>query len=202
MLAVCLSGSTDLLKAVGWHAAVGGPPSTGGVAMSDLVINPLDEQLDALEPNRPETAAAKEAETGAAGLSVPHDACGFLELSLRDDGGPEDMPVRRASRHQYRAVLHEAIVRVVDALDTGGVVDNEGRLRRSWISSLESLIREARALDETLGLDPRAATAKPKAAPGVELPKYRPSLPAEIEAFFDRMDEVEESFEKKPSRLS
>jgi hypothetical protein len=145
---------------------------------------------------------AKDADTSAAGLTVPHDACGFLELSLSDDGGAADMPVRRASRHQYRAVLHEAIVRVVDALDTGGVVDKEGRLRRSWISSLESLIREARALDETLGLEPRPASAKSAAAPVVELPKFRASLPAEIEAFFDRMDEVEESFELKPTRLS
>jgi hypothetical protein len=170
--------------------------------MSELVFNPLDEELDALEPEAPKPSAKKEDDSGAAGLSVPHDACGFLELSVRDDGGPEDMPVRRASRHQYRAVLHEAIVRVVDALDSGGVVDKEGRLRRSWISSLESLIREARELDATLGLDPRPAAAKPPAPAVVDLPKYRASLPAEIEAFFDRMDEVEDSFEKKPPRLS
>jgi hypothetical protein len=170
--------------------------------MRHLVSKSLDEQLDALEPDDREAVTTKDAEPGAAGLSVPHDACGFLELSVRDDGGPADMPVRRASRHQYRAVLHEAIVRVVDALDTGGVVNKEGRLRRSWISSLESLIREARALDETLGLEPRPARPKARPAPEVELPKVRGSLPAEIEAFFDRMDEAEEDLEEKSPRLS
>lgn len=86
-------------------------------------------------------------------LRVPNGAGAFLELSVAEDGGPDAMPVRRASQHQYRAVLHEAIVRVADAIDAHGVCDGRGRLRRAWISSLENLIREARGIDELLGLE-------------------------------------------------
>jgi hypothetical protein len=130
-------------------------------------------------------------------LNVPASAHRFLAVSIGQDGGPANMPVRRASRHQYRAVLHEAIVRVADALEAGGIVDTHGRLRRAWITSLESLIREARALDETLGLE---GTAERGAAAGDSAAgSRRPSLPAELEAFLDRMDDVVGEPDKDPS---
>jgi hypothetical protein len=156
----------------------------------------VEDELDSLEPLgvEPPVALRLVAESPApepVRLDVPTDAGRFHEASVAQDGGPEGMPVRRGSQHQYRAVLHEAIVRVADALDTQGVCDRRGRLRRSWISSLEGLIREARAIDEVLDRpDPLRPTAPvpgpmPAAAP---TPNRASAFPHEIEAFLDRMD--------------
>ena len=68
------------------------------------------------------------------------------------------MPTRRLSQHQYRAVVHGHILRLSAALDTHGLFDRHGKLRLTWLSKLESLIREARALDQSLGLGRRAKT--------------------------------------------
>ena len=48
--------------------------------------------------------------------------------------------------------MHRHILQVSAALDTHGVFDRHGKLRLAWLSKLESLIREARALDQSLGL--------------------------------------------------
>ena len=126
-------------------------------------------------------------------LNVPSTAGEFLEASVAEDGGARGMGTRRGSQHQYRAVLHEAIVRVAGALDTQGVCDKNGRLRRSWLSELQGLIREARSIDEALGLPKKAS--EPGAAAGgrrrdtIAIPTDPAGiLPEEIEAFFDRMD--------------
>jgi hypothetical protein len=127
-------------------------------------------------------------------LSVPSSAGEFLEASVAEDGGPARIGTRRGSQHQYRAVLHEAIVRVAGALDREGVCDKNGRLRRSWLTELQGLIREARSIDEMLGLPKKASESVPvagqrRSANAVGLPADSTEhLPAEIEDFFDRMD--------------
>lgn len=124
-------------------------------------------------------------------LNVPSSAGEFLEASVAEDGGADGMGTRRGSQHQYRAVLHEAIVRVAGALDTQGVCDKNGRLRRSWISELNGLIREARAIDEMLGLGrPNVEpSSKGRRRATLAIPSDPENiLPDEIEAFLDRMD--------------
>lgn len=81
----------------------------------------------------------------------------FLEASVADDGGRADMPARRLSQHQYRAVLHRQILRLNAALEVHGLFDRRGRLRLAWLGKLESLMREARAIDSLLGLARRAS---------------------------------------------
>ena len=76
----------------------------------------------------------------------------FLEQSLADDGGRDEIPTRRLSQHQYRAALHRQILRLNAALETHGLFDRRGKLRVAWLSKLESLMREARAFDQSLGL--------------------------------------------------
>ena len=76
----------------------------------------------------------------------------FLEGSLADDGGREMIPTRRLSQHQYRAALHCQILQVNAALETHGLFDRRHKLRLGWLSKLESLMREARAFDQSLGL--------------------------------------------------
>ena len=125
-----------------------------------------------------------------AGLNVPSTAGEFLEASVAEDGGAGAMATRRGSQHQYRAVLHETIVRVAGALDSQGVCDKMGRLRRPWLSELQGLIREARAIDEMLGLgkkQPEPAT-NDRHRSTVTVHSDRDSLPDEIDAFLDRMD--------------
>ena len=79
----------------------------------------------------------------------------LLEGSLADDAGADDIPTRRLSQHQYRATLHRQILRLNAALDAHGMFDRRGKLRVLWLSKLESLIREARLLDQSLGLGRR-----------------------------------------------
>ena len=80
----------------------------------------------------------------------------FLESSLADDGGRAEIPTRRHSQHEYRALLHRQILRLNAALEQQGLFDGRGRLRVVWLSKLESLMREARAFDQSLGLARRA----------------------------------------------
>ncbi len=114
----------------------------------------------------PETFDALEAEVQA-----------LLDGSLADDGGIDHIPTRRLSQHRYRAVLHRQIIRLNAALDAHGMFDKKGKLRVLWLSKLESLIREARLLDQSLGLDRRQknisldaylARLKPASAPSAE----------------------------------
>jgi hypothetical protein len=79
----------------------------------------------------------------------------FFDGSLADDGGRADMPTRRVSQHQYRAVVHRQVLRLNTALEVHGLFDRRGRLRLAWLSKLESLMREARAIDGLLGLERR-----------------------------------------------
>ncbi len=79
----------------------------------------------------------------------------FLEASLTDDGGREAIPARRLSQHEYRAALHLQILRLNAALELHGLFDRRGRLRVVWLTRLESLMREARAFDQSLGLTRR-----------------------------------------------
>ena len=76
----------------------------------------------------------------------------FLSGSIADDGGRAQMPTRRLSQHQYRAGLHRQILRLNAALELHGLFDKRGRLRVLWLSKLESLMREARTFDASLGL--------------------------------------------------
>jgi hypothetical protein len=138
------------------------------------------------------SAAPRQAPGPDVQLNVPSTAGEFLEASVAEDGGAASMGTRRGSQHQYRAVLHEAIVRVAGALDSQGVCDTNGRLRRSWISELNGLIREARAIDELLGLgktQPEAESKKGTRRATLAIPSDPENiLPDEIEAFLDRMD--------------
>jgi hypothetical protein len=79
-------------------------------------------------------------------------AAEFLEASVAEEGDSARMSVRRFSQHQYRALLHEAIVLVSGALDAHGVCDRRGRLRTTWLAALERLAREAREIDTLLGV--------------------------------------------------
>ena len=101
-------------------------------------------------------AAAKTDGPGVPGLDA--DVQAFLEHSLADDGGGDQMSTRRLSQHQYRAVVHGHILQLNAALETSGLFDPHGKMRLAWLSKLESLIREARALDQSLGLARRAKT--------------------------------------------
>ncbi len=86
------------------------------------------------------------------GVGLDDDVQSFLDRSLADDGGRDTIPTRRLSQHQYRAALHRQILHVHAALDTHGLFDKRGKLRVVWLSKLESLMREARAFDQSLGL--------------------------------------------------
>jgi hypothetical protein len=111
------------------------------------------------------------------GARGPETAGEFLDASVAEDGGSDGMPARRFSQHQYRAVLHEAIVLVSSALDAHGVCDRSGRLRTTWLGALESLVREARAIDTLLGLPAPSAEAGPDGQ-------------ATLEDFFRRVDRL------------
>ena len=80
----------------------------------------------------------------------------FLDSSLADDGGRAEIPTRRRSQHEYRAALHRQILLLNAAFEQQGLFDGRGRLRVVWLSKLESLMREARAFDQSLGLARRA----------------------------------------------
>ena len=80
----------------------------------------------------------------------------FLEQSLVDDGGREELSARRASQHEYRALVHRRIWQLSDALEARGLLDKRGKLRTAWLQRLESLIGLATKIDATLGLERRA----------------------------------------------
>ena len=91
------------------------------------------------------------------------DVRDFLEASITDDGGRKAIPTRRLSQHQYRAGLHRQILRLNAALSVHGLFDRRGKLRIAWLSKLESLMREARAFDQSLGL-----ARRPKPVPNLD----------------------------------
>ena len=99
---------------------------------------------------------ATQATTEARHFALDAEVAAFLDGSLADDGGRDQIPTRRLSQHQYRALVHRHVLQVSAALDTHGVFDRHGKLRLPWLSKLESLIREARALDQSLGLARRS----------------------------------------------
>ncbi len=99
---------------------------------------------------------ATQTTTEARHLVLDAEVAAFLDGSLADDGGRDQIPTRRLSQHQYRALVHRHILQVSAALDTCGVFDRHGKLRLAWLSKLESLIREGRALDQSLGLARRS----------------------------------------------
>lgn len=78
----------------------------------------------------------------------------FEAASLADDGGHE-VPARRRALHRYRARLHAQIECMADALERHGQFDKKGRLRKAWLSTLETLIGAAVRVDGLLGLERR-----------------------------------------------
>lgn len=79
----------------------------------------------------------------------------LLEQSITDDGGAENIPARRLSQHEYRALIHRQIWQLSDALDARGHFDKRGKLRCAWLQRLESLVNLAAKLDASLGLERR-----------------------------------------------
>jgi hypothetical protein len=80
----------------------------------------------------------------------------FLAGALVDEGGPAEIPTRRAAQLEYRARLHRRILQLDSALELRGLVDRRGKLRVAWLSKLESLISAAVRIDNLLGLARRA----------------------------------------------
>jgi hypothetical protein len=86
----------------------------------------------------------------------------FIEPSINDDGGRENVPHRRRSLHEYRARTHRRIVQLDAAIELRGLFDKRGKLRVQWLQQLQSLIATAKSVDSLLGLERRA---KPVASP-------------------------------------
>lgn len=86
----------------------------------------------------------------------------LLEQSLADDGGREEIPARRLSQHEYRALVHRKVWQLSDALEARGLFDKRGKLRVAWLQRFESLVTLATKIDSTLGLERRT---KPVANP-------------------------------------
>ena len=82
----------------------------------------------------------------------------LLEQSITDDGGRSEIPARRLSQHEYRALVHRKVWQLSDALDARGLFDKRGKLRVAWIQRLEALITLATRIDATLGLERRQRT--------------------------------------------
>ena len=99
---------------------------------------------------------AKKAQLPDVFEALEADVQALLDGSVADDGGVDEIPTRRLSQHQYRAALHRQILRLNAALDAHGLFDRRGKLRVLWLGKLESLIREARLLDQSLGLGRRS----------------------------------------------
>ena len=78
----------------------------------------------------------------------------YEAASIADDGA--DVPVRRASRHRYRARVHIQIEALSNALEHFGLFDKRNRLRTAWLQRLEGLIATAQRLDASLGDERRA----------------------------------------------
>ncbi len=109
------------------------------------------------------TLRAARAQLPAVFETLEGEVRNFLEASIADDGGRSAIPTRRLSQHQYRAALHRQILQVNAALGTHGLFDRRGKLRLAWLSKLESLMREARAFDQSLGL-----ARRPKSVPNLD----------------------------------
>jgi hypothetical protein len=82
-------------------------------------------------------------------------AAALLAQSVTDDGGASEIPARRLSQHEYRALVHRRIWQLSDALDARGLFDKRGKLRERWLQRLETLITIATRIDGTLGLERR-----------------------------------------------
>ncbi len=80
----------------------------------------------------------------------------FLAGAVADDGGVSEIPTRRMSQLEYRAVLHRKIVQLTAALDTRGIIDPKGRLRVAWLQQLQKLVASAVRVDSLLGLERRS----------------------------------------------
>jgi hypothetical protein len=80
----------------------------------------------------------------------------FVEASLVDDGGRDNVPHRRQSLHAYRARVPRRIVQLDAAIEVRGLFDKRGKLRVAWLQQLQGLIRTAQGIDSLLGLDRRA----------------------------------------------
>jgi hypothetical protein len=102
-------------------------------------------------------------EAGAAtttGLRAPRVPAEFIALqdrflagALVDEGErPEDVPVRRRSLLEYRALLHRKIAQLDQAFREQGLFDRRQRLRCAWLSQLNALVGRAESLDRLLGL--------------------------------------------------
>ena len=92
------------------------PDDVDGIAPSDT-DTPLEPHRDAdgRFASRNGVAVktalrAHRADLPAAFHAVDDDVHHFLEQSLIDDGGRDDMPTRRRSQHQYRAALHRQLL--------------------------------------------------------------------------------------------
>jgi hypothetical protein len=75
--------------------------------------------------------------------------------AVADDGGKDEVPVRRQSLLDYRARLHRRIVQLDGALEVRGLVDRRNKLRVAWLQMLATLIASARSIDSLLGLERR-----------------------------------------------
>lgn len=82
----------------------------------------------------------------------------FLEQSVTDDGGLSEIPARRLSQHEYRALVHRKICQLNDALEARGLCDKRGKLRVAWLQRLEAMLTLATRIDSTLGLQRRTKT--------------------------------------------
>jgi hypothetical protein len=83
-------------------------------------------------------------------------------VALVDEGErEEDIPARRRSQVQYRAVLHRQILMLDAALRVHGVFDRRNKLRVAWLQRLEGLIGRAESVDRFLGLARRQRNSTP-----------------------------------------
>jgi hypothetical protein len=125
-----------------------------------VTVTPLSRDLTVSAPKRSTTFQPRNRKAQTHGLHARvSDALiaereDFERRSLTDDG--TDVPVRRASRHRYRARVHVQIEALSEALEQFGLFDKRGKLRVGWLQRLESMIGVAARLDASLG-DERGA---------------------------------------------
>ncbi len=85
----------------------------------------------------------------------------FLGAALSDEGGEQDLPARRRSQVQYRAVVHRQILMLDAALRVHGMFDKRRKLRERWLDKLVSLVNTATRIDIALGFERRARALVP-----------------------------------------
>ena len=90
------------------------------------------------------------------GLEALRDeVASFMAACLADEGDIADVPARRLSLIGHRARLERRIIQVDARLEQAGLTDKRGKLRLGWITALQSLIGQAKSLDQVLGLERR-----------------------------------------------